>query len=180
VRVTSDAQQPGCWSQAIGYGGRWAAKIEIARHSSLATVFMDESLPTILELHVVTPERMIVREQASSVSLPGKGGRLGVLPGHAPLISELANGVLFYEHSGQTNYVAVLGGFTEVLPGQVTVLAPAAEPAEAIDVNRAERAKEKAEEVLRQASSAEAQSGEAQAALERAVARIEAARHKAQ
>lgn len=139
---------------------------------------MDEALPTILEVHVVTPERMIVQEQASSVSLPGRGGRLGILPGHAPLISELANGVLFFEHSGQTKFVAVHGGFIEVLPAQVTVLAPAAELAETIDVNRAERAKQKAEEELRQPSSPQAQSGEAQAALERAVARIEAANHR--
>jgi F-type H+-transporting ATPase subunit epsilon len=141
---------------------------------------MDESLPTKLELHVVTPERQVVAEQTTSVSLPGKNGRLGILPGHAPLVSELANGVLFFDHGGQTKFLAVHGGFTEVLPGRVTVLAQAAEPGEAIDVNRAERAKQKAEEELKQPSSPEAQSGEAQQALERAVARIEAAGHKRQ
>lgn len=138
---------------------------------------MDETLPTKIELHVVTPERMVVQEQTTSVSLPGKSGRLGVLPGHAPLVSELANGVLFFEQGGQTKFVAVLGGFTEVLPGRVTVLAQAAEPSEAIDVSRAEHAKQKAEEQLKQPSSPEAQSGEAQAALERSQARIDAAKH---
>jgi F-type H+-transporting ATPase subunit epsilon len=141
---------------------------------------MDESLPTKLELHVVTPERQVVAEQTTSVSLPGKSGRLGILPGHAPLVSELANGVLFFEYAGQTKFLAVHGGFTEVLPGRVTVLAPAAEPAEAIDVNRAERAKQKAEEELRQPSSPEVQAGGAQQALERALVRIEAAGHKTQ
>lgn len=136
---------------------------------------MDQTLPTVLELRVVTPERMVVSGQASSVSLPGKDGRLGILPGHAPLVSELASGVLFFEHEGQTNYMAVFGGFTEVLPGRVTVLAQAAEPAETIDLGRAERDKQRAEELLKQSSSPEAQSGEAQAALERSLARIEAA-----
>jgi F-type H+-transporting ATPase subunit epsilon len=141
---------------------------------------MDESLPTKIELHVVTPERQVVSEQTSSVSLPGKGGRLGILPGHAPLVSELANGVLFFEHGGQTKFLAVLGGFTEVLPGRVTVLAQAAESAEEIDVNRAERAKQKAEEELKQPSRSETESGEAQEALERANARIEAAGQRKQ
>jgi F-type H+-transporting ATPase subunit epsilon len=140
----------------------------------------EQSLPTILELHIVTPERMVVAERASSVSLPGKSGRLGVLPGHAPLVSELANGVLFFEHDGQMKFVAVLGGFTEVLPGRVTVLAQAAEPAEAIDVGRAERAKQKAEEELKDPASPEVQSGEAQAALDRSLARIEAASRRGQ
>jgi F-type H+-transporting ATPase subunit epsilon len=139
---------------------------------------MDEALPTILDLHVVTPERMVVSEHASSVSLPGKTGRLGILPGHAPLVSELANGVLFFEHGGETKFIAVHGGFTEVLPGRVTVLAQAAEPANEIDVGRAERARQRAEEQLKQPLSDAALRQEAGAVLERSLARLQAASHR--
>jgi F-type H+-transporting ATPase subunit epsilon len=137
----------------------------------------DETLPTIIELRVVTPERPLASEQTTSVSLPGKDGRLGILPGHAPLVSELANGVLFYDHSGQTKYMAVHGGFAEVLPGRVTVLAQTAEKAEDIDVERAERERRQAEERLGQHPSDE-ETEIQRAALEWAVARIEAARQQ--
>ncbi len=138
----------------------------------------DEALPTEIELRVVTPERPVVSERTTAVSLPGKDGRLGILPGHAPLISELANGVLFYDHGGQTKYMAVLEGFAEVLPGRVTVLAQAAEMAKDIDVQQAERDKQQAEEQLRQHPSDE-QTEPQQTALQRSLARIEAAKQKA-
>ncbi|MGH9444964.1 MAG: F0F1 ATP synthase subunit epsilon [Terriglobia bacterium] len=135
----------------------------------------DEALPTAIDLRVVTPERPVISEQTTSVSLPGKGGRLGILPGHAPLVSELANGVLFFDHGEQTKYMAVHGGFAEVLQGRVTVLAQLVEKAEDIDVARAERAKQQAEEQLRQHPSGEEAESQ-RAAIERSVARIEAAR----
>jgi F-type H+-transporting ATPase subunit epsilon len=133
---------------------------------------MDQPLPTILDLQVVTPDRRVASERTTMVSLPGKGGRLGILPGHAPLISELASGVLFYEREGQTRYLAVHGGLAEVLPGRVTVLAQAAERGEEINLQRAERAGQHATEQLRQA----AESEQAKAALQRSEARIEAAK----
>ena len=94
-------------------------------------------MPDVLELEVATPERLLVREQTSEVQLPGKNGYLGILPGHAPLLSELGTGFLSYVAGGRKCYLSLQGGFVEVLPGNVRVLANVAERAEEIDVDRA-------------------------------------------
>jgi F-type H+-transporting ATPase subunit epsilon len=94
-------------------------------------------MPDLIELEVATPERQLVREQVSEVQLPGKGGYLGVLPGHAPLLSELGTGFLSYSAGGRKRYLSIQGGFVEVLPDHVRVLANVAERAEEIDVERA-------------------------------------------
>src|SRR5438093_5149001 len=109
---------------------------------------MAESLPTRIELELVTPERPVVRGAVISVSLPGKGGYLGILPGHAPLLSELKPGQLSYTVGNVTHYVMVSWGFAEVLPDRVTILVQASERPEEIDVERARRAKQRAEERL--------------------------------
>jgi F-type H+-transporting ATPase subunit epsilon len=83
------------------------------------------------------------------VQIPGKNGYLGILPGHAPLITELSVGEISYRVNGLSHYLAVAWGFAEVLPTRVTVLAESAERAEEIDVERARRAKEHAEQMLR-------------------------------
>jgi len=129
-----------------------------------------------IQLEVVTPERMVVNDKAEYIQIPGKTGYLGVLPGHAPLITELAVGEISYTNSGQTKRLVVAAGFAEVLPEKVTVLAETAERAEDIDVNRAEAARQRAEETLRKAGP----NGDAhaQAELERANARLEVARAK--
>lgn len=88
-------------------------------------------------LEVVTPEREIVRESVGEVQLPGLSGYLGILPGHTPLLTELGIGPLTYKKGAETGYVAVIGGFAEVLPERVTVLAEAAERSEDIDATRA-------------------------------------------
>ena len=137
---------------------------------------MDQALPQQIDLQVVTPERRVLSETVTSVSLPGRDGRLGILPGHAPLISELAAGVISYEHGGKTESISVSAGFTEVLQGRVIVLAETAERAEEIDVERAERAKQRAEQRLRGTPSRETDVERAQAALFRALARLDAAR----
>lgn len=136
---------------------------------------MEQALPTQIELQVVTPERPVVSETVVSVSLPGKDGRLGILPGHAPLVSELAAGVVFFEHSGRTQYLAVSSGFTEVLQRKVTVLVQTAERAEDINVERAREAKRQAEEKLKTSGDSAEDLAAAQEALDRAKARIEAA-----
>lgn len=138
---------------------------------------MDTTLPTAIELQVVTPERLVVSESATAVSLPGKSGRLGILPGHAPLVSELAAGVISYERENTTKRLAVSDGFAEVLPARVIVLARTAERAEEIDVERARSARQRAEEHLKSLPDSEASSGrsQAQAAWDRATARLEAA-----
>src|SRR5690348_16984639 len=107
---------------------------------------MDQTLPTQLQLEIVTPDRRVVRDRVSTVTIPGKNGYLGILPGHAPLLTELKIGELIYSRSDQKDYLAVSWGFAEVLPDRVIVLAHTAERAEEIDVNRAERAKQRAEE----------------------------------
>jgi F-type H+-transporting ATPase subunit epsilon len=99
-------------------------------------------------LEVVTPERAVVREPVDEVQVPGREGYLGVLPGHTPLLTELGIGALSYRKGNQTIYVAIAGGFAEVLAGRVLVLADAAERADEIDVARAQSAVADAEKVL--------------------------------
>lgn len=126
-----------------------------------------------MQLEVVTPERLVLNEAVEYIEIPGKTGYLGVLPGHAPLISELAAGELSYRTGNQTKRVAVAWGFAEVLQTKVTILAETAEKAEEIDTARAEAAKKKAEEELQKAGPEG--NAEAQAALRRATARLDVA-----
>jgi F-type H+-transporting ATPase subunit epsilon len=102
-----------------------------------------------LHLQIVTPDKRLVSEDVDQVQIPGKSGYLGVLPGHAPLLSELMIGEISYTKGGTTQYLAVSWGFAEVLPDKVTILADAAERADEIDVKRAQDAKARAEEALR-------------------------------
>ena len=107
-------------------------------------------LPEAIQLVVVTPERQLLRETVAEVDIPGSEGQLGVLPGHAPLMTEIGIGELSYRASTSRQPVtlAVIQGFAEVLPDRVTVLAETAERAEEIDVARAEAAKARAEQRL--------------------------------
>ena len=126
-----------------------------------------------LELVVVTPERQLLREKALEVQLPGESGYLGVLPGHAPLITELGIGELSCRDASgrESAHIAVMSGFAEVLPDRVTVLAETAEFAEEIDVERAKQALDRAR--ARIASNAADMDWElATAALQRALVRI--------
>ncbi len=93
-----------------------------------------------LLLEVVTPEREVARDSVAEIQLPGSNGALGILPGHTPLLTELKIGALSYKKGGETRYVAVLGGFAEVLSDRVTVLADSAEPAEEINLESARAA----------------------------------------
>jgi len=104
-----------------------------------------------LHLQIVTPDKLLVREDADSVQIPGKGGYLGILPGHAPLITELMIGEISFSKGGNTQYYAVSWGFAEVLPDKVTILADTAERAEDIDVARAQEAKARAAQELKAA-----------------------------
>jgi len=103
----------------------------------------------VFQLEIVTPEKQVVSDTAEEVQIPGKKGYLGILPGHAPLITELAVGEIVYRKEGQSQYLSVAWGFAEVLPTKVTILAEAAERPEEIDVPRAQEAKERAEERLK-------------------------------
>jgi F-type H+-transporting ATPase subunit epsilon len=104
-------------------------------------------LPDTIQLVIVTPERQLLSETVSEVTLPGADGYLGVLPGHAPLITELGIGELTYKtRGGENGLLAVTRGFAEVLPDRVSVLAETAEFAEDIDLPRAEAALKRAQE----------------------------------
>ena len=126
-----------------------------------------------IQLEIVTPERLVVNDKAEYIEIPGKTGYLGVLPGHAPLITELAVGQISYTNAGKTQRLAVAWGFAEVLQNKVTILAETAEKAEEIDTARAETAKKKAEAEIQKAG-AEGNK-DAQAALDRANARLDVA-----
>jgi F-type H+-transporting ATPase subunit epsilon len=134
-------------------------------------------LPEAIERIVVTPERQLLRERVIAVTLPGLNGELGILPGHAPLMTELGIGELSYRASGagQPISIAVVRGFVEVLPDRVTVLAETAERAEEIDVARAEEAKARAEKRLA-SNDTNIDWDRATVALQRALIRIQVAR----
>jgi F-type H+-transporting ATPase subunit epsilon len=135
--------------------------------------------PDSIELIIVTPERQLLRETVVEVTLPGAEGQLGVLPGHAALITELGIGELSYraKDSSESVPVAVISGFAEVLGDRVTVLAETAERPEEIDIPRAEEAKKRAEQRLAAAASdPNIDWGRAAVALQRSLIRIQVAR----
>ncbi len=101
------------------------------------------------QFEIVTPDRLVARDHAEEMQIPGKHGYLGILPGHAPLITELDVGEITYRANGISEHLACAWGFAEVLPDKVTILAETAERAEEIDVERARQALQRAEERLR-------------------------------
>jgi len=105
-------------------------------------------MPDTFQLEIVTPEKKVVDVPAEEVQIPGENGYLGVFPGHAPLITELAVGEITYRSQAKEERLAVAWGFAEVLPDKVTILAETAERPSEIDVERARKAKERAEERL--------------------------------
>jgi F-type H+-transporting ATPase subunit epsilon len=126
------------------------------------------------QFEIVTPEKMVVRDVAEEMQLPGKNGYLGILPGHAPLITELAVGEITYRNNNYTHRLAVAWGFAEVLPDKVTVLAETCERPDEIDVKRAQDAKQRAEQRLASGSAA-VDFPRAQDSLQRAETRLEVA-----
>ena len=107
------------------------------------------ALPTHIDLQIVTPDKLIVREKVDEVEIPGSEGYFGVLPGHAPFLAALAVGELWYRKGAEKTYIAIANGFAEVLPESVTILAQLAERPEDIDVARAEAARKRAEDRLK-------------------------------
>lgn len=129
------------------------------------------------QLEIVTPAKLLVKDAAEEVQIPGLSGYLGILPGHAPLLTELAVGVITYKTSGTTHTLAVAWGFAEVLPDKVTILAEAAEQPQEIDVERAQKAKERAEQLLK-SNNPEVDYARAEDALQRAETRLNVAKEK--
>jgi len=130
-----------------------------------------------IELIVVTPEKQLLRQSAVEVQLPGAEGYLGILPGHAPLMTELGIGELSYHDSSgkESAHLAIIRGFAEVLPDRVTLLAETAEFAAEIDLARAEAARARAEKHLA-SGDPNINWDRASVALQRAVIRIQVAR----
>lgn len=134
-------------------------------------------LPQSIELVIVTPEQQFLRESVVEVVLPGSEGALGVLPGHAPLMTELGIGELTYRGAGTnpSGGLAIMQGFAEVLGDRVTVLAETAERAAEIDLARAEAAKARAEKHL-SSGDPNIDWDRASIALQRALLRIQVVR----
>jgi F-type H+-transporting ATPase subunit epsilon len=129
------------------------------------------------QLEIVTPAKLLVKETAEEAQIPGLSGYLGILPGHAPLITELAVGVITYKANGMAHNLAVSWGFAEVLPDKVTILAEAAERPQDVDVERAQKAKERAEQLLK-SNNPELDYARAEDALQRAETRLTVAKEK--
>jgi len=130
-------------------------------------------MANLIKFEVVTPERRVVDDQATVVTIPGATGYLGILPGHSPLITELSVGKITYlDAKGTEQRLSVAWGFAEILPDKITILAETAEKAEDIDRERAMQAKTKAEEALKAATPQQDVSEEMKK-LQRAVNRLE-------
>ncbi len=132
-------------------------------------------MASTIKLEVVTPERLLVSEDVDEIVAPGYEGEFGVLPEHTQFLAILAIGILRYRKGNDVRRMAVGGGFAEVMPDRVVVMADVAEKAEEIDVERARRAHARAEEMLRNLSLDDATYAKAHAALQRAIARMAAA-----
>ncbi|HKQ76032.1 MAG TPA: F0F1 ATP synthase subunit epsilon [Blastocatellia bacterium] len=128
-----------------------------------------------LNLEVITPEKLTLREQVDEVVAPGLNGELGILPDHTPLISQLKTGILTYRQGAQNKRMHVSGGFVEVASDRVSVLSDVAENPEEIDVGRAQRAKERAERRLA-ARGEDVDFSRAELKLQRAMIRIQLGR----
>jgi F-type H+-transporting ATPase subunit epsilon len=128
-----------------------------------------------LKVDIVTAERVVYSSDVDIIIAPGVEGQLGILPHHAPLMTILQAGELVVRKDGQEESLAISGGFLEVRPDRVIILADSAERAEEIDVARAEAARKRAEERLRGVKKAGIDETRAEAALRRAIARISVA-----
>lgn len=130
------------------------------------------------KLTVVSPERLVVSAEVEEAQVPGKNGYLGILPGHAPMMTELDIGELSYRQGDRTGYLAVTWGYCEVLSDQVIVLAERAERAEDVDRERAQAAMERARKRLSNLQDADIDFLRARTSLQRAMIRVQVS-HKA-
>jgi len=128
-----------------------------------------------LRLELATPTRLVVSEAADEVVVPGLDGYFGVLPGHAPLLALVGVGEMMFRQGRDERYLAVSGGFAEVGPDRVTLLADTAERAEEIDPERARAAQGRAEERLGARGGEETDYPRALQALARARTRVQVA-----
>ena len=134
-----------------------------------------EGVPKTVTVEVVTPTRMVVRDEVEEVIAPGAEGYFGVLGGHLPFMSTLKSGELAYRKNGTWRYLAISWGYAEVLPQTVIILAEAPEKAEEIDVARAQQARDRAVERMARWGDESIDVLRAQVSLARALTRIEVA-----
>jgi F-type H+-transporting ATPase subunit epsilon len=128
-----------------------------------------------LTVEIVTPSRILVQAQADELNVPGELGYLGILPGHTALLTNLGQGELMYRRGEQRWYLSIFGGYMEVRNDHVTVLADIAEKAEEIDRPRAEAARDRAEQRLRDIRAHDTDFERARIALMRALIRLQVA-----
>jgi F-type H+-transporting ATPase subunit epsilon len=133
-------------------------------------------MPLLLE--IVTPERLVYQDEVDSVQLPGSEGELGVLPHHAPLVSTLGAGELRLRNGGQEESFAIVGGFLQVLPDRVVVMAETADMASDIDLEKAQAARRQAEQALESGYVEGADLAAARASLQAALIRIRVAERR--
>jgi F-type H+-transporting ATPase subunit epsilon len=131
-----------------------------------------------LQLEIVTPERLAFSDEVDSVQLPGSEGELGVLPHHAPLISTLGVGELRIRKGGSEESFAIVGGFLQVRPDKVVVMAETADMASEIDLEKAEEARREAERALESGYHEGVDLSAARAALQQALLRIRVAERR--
>ena len=133
-------------------------------------------MPILLE--IVTPERLAYSEEVDSVVVPGGDGELGILPHHAPLVSTLGVGELRFRKGGVEESFAIVGGFVQVRPDKVVVMAETADMASEIDLEKAQEARREAERALETGYSEGADLSMARAALQQALLRIRVAERR--
>ncbi|MBW1764617.1 MAG: F0F1 ATP synthase subunit epsilon [Deltaproteobacteria bacterium] len=130
----------------------------------------------ILHLEIVTPEKVIISQDVDTVVAPGSEGEFGILPGHIPFLSGIVPGVVRFKFQGTTASMSVTTGFAEISADKVSILVDSAEKAGDIDIERAERAKERAEKRLAERDKEDIDFMRAQIALRRAITRIKVAK----
>ena len=131
-----------------------------------------------IKVSVVTPDGPVYEANVEMVSTKARTGELGILPGHIPMVAPLQIGAVRLKNGSNTEFVAVSGGFLEVRPEQVTILAQSAEQSSEIDLERALRAKERAEQRLHERKQENVDFRRAELALQRAINRISVAERK--
>jgi len=131
-------------------------------------------MASTIRLELVTPERLLMSEEVDEVVAPGNDGEFGVLPEHTQFLAVLNIGILRYRKGSATTLIALGGGFSEVTPERVVVMADTAERSDEIDVERAQRARDRAEARLKELSLDDETYAKAYAELQRALVRMAA------
>jgi len=130
------------------------------------------------KLDIVTPERLVYSEDVDVVTIPTIEGEIGILANHTPIVSVIASGELKIKKAGEVNYMAISGGFVQFIKNKATILADAAERAEEIDMDRAEKARERAKKLLSEKQIDKIAHADAIAALQRSLIRIRVAQRR--